>query len=60
MICNECGGVLVVKDVEEVPQPVKDKLNYQRVCDVECIKCKKVYYSQPYDSGSNINVVRKI
>lgn len=60
MICNECGGMLLVIKVEEVPRKVKDKINYNRVCDVECVECSKVYYSQPYDFGNKLNPVRKI
>jgi hypothetical protein len=58
MIC-ECGGILFVKRIEEVPENKKN-LNYNRLCDVECIQCGKVLYSQPYDFGKAINPVRKI
>ncbi|MBL5769081.1 hypothetical protein B5V88_10435 [Heyndrickxia sporothermodurans] len=59
MICN-CGGVLLVISVEEPPEHLseKEKLIYNRVCDVECQKCGKIYYSQPYDDGNAINLVR--
>lgn len=60
MICKECGGMLFVKKVEEIPEDVKDKINYNRLCDVECIECNKVYYSQPYDFGSKLNIARKV
>lgn len=36
----------------------QEKLLYNRVCDVQCADCKKIYYSQPYDFGSRLNVVR--
>lgn len=59
MICT-CGGILSVKNIEEPPKNLKnhEKLLYNRVCDVECLKCGKVLYSQPYDSGSILNTVR--
>lgn len=59
MFC-ECGGILLVVAVEETPENLspKQKLNYNRVCDVECQKCGKVYYSQPYDNGQVANLVR--
>jgi hypothetical protein len=57
MLC-ECGGILFVKKVEKIPD--NKNLNYDRLCDVECIKCGKIYYSQPYDFGKKINVVKKI
>lgn len=60
MLC-ECGGVLMVIAVEEPPENLskQEKLVYNRVCDVECVKCGKVYYSQPYDFGSKFNEVKK-
>lgn len=60
MVCNECGGMLFVKKIEKVPEHVKDKINYERLCDVECNDCHKVFYSQPYDFGNNLNLLRKI
>jgi hypothetical protein len=51
----DCGGVLSVIRVEEYPEKVKDKINYDRLCDVECLSCGLVYYSQPYDFGKNLN-----
>ncbi|SES89531.1 hypothetical protein SAMN05421676_10247 [Salinibacillus kushneri] len=59
MIC-ECGGILDVIRVEEYPEDLKDKINYDRVCDVQCLNCGNVYYSQPYDNGSRLNKVRKL
>jgi hypothetical protein len=56
----ECGGILSVIRVEEYPGDVKDKINYDRLCDVECLACGKVYYSQAYDMGKRINEVRNI
>lgn len=60
MICPECNGILNVIRIEDYPKDVKDKLNYQRLCDVECLKCGKVFFSQPYDWGGKFNVTRKL
>ncbi|MED3782524.1 hypothetical protein [Heyndrickxia sporothermodurans] len=51
---------MLVISVEEPPEHLseKEKLIYNRVCDVECQKCGKIYYSQPYDDGNAINLVR--
>ncbi len=59
MICI-CGGILAVKNIEEPPRILKshEKILYDRVCDVECLNCGKVLYSQPYDFGSNLNTVK--
>lgn len=59
MFCD-CGGVLVVIAIEEIPNNLsnKEKLTYNRVCDVECQSCRKIYYSQPYDDGNVLNVVK--
>lgn len=59
LICD-CGGILLVISIEEIPAELsdKEKLNYNRVCDVECQKCGRIYYSQPYDSGMVLNVVK--
>lgn len=59
MIC-ECGGVLNVIRIEEFPEGLKDKINYDRLCDVECLKCGKVVYSQSYDFGKTMNEVKKL
>ncbi len=59
MIC-ECGGILFVIRVEEYPKEVKDKINYSRVCDVQCERCNKILYSQPYDFGNKFNVVKDL
>ncbi|WP_033827198.1 hypothetical protein [Bacillus andreraoultii] len=60
MFC-ECGGILLVVAVEELPTDLasKKKQDYNRVCDVQCQKCGKVYYSQPYDYGKAFNIVKK-
>jgi len=60
MFICDCGGVMVVVAIEEPPEhmSVKKKLVYNRVCDVECQKCGKVVYSQPYDEGSILNEVK--
>ncbi len=55
----KCGGMLLVIRVEDVPKD-KNPLTYNRLCDVECSDCGKVYYSQPYDNGRTINPVRDI
>ncbi|MBO1005909.1 hypothetical protein IPU62_24895 [Pseudogracilibacillus auburnensis] len=59
MLC-ECGGILLVIAIEELPGNLspKQKINYNRVCDVECQKCGEVYYSQPYDDGDFLNLVK--
>lgn len=59
MTC-ECGGLLLVIAIEELPEDLssEQKLNYKRVCDVQCQSCGKVYYSQPYDGGKALNEVR--
>ncbi|WP_242694959.1 hypothetical protein [Pseudogracilibacillus auburnensis] len=46
--------------IEELPGNLspKQKINYNRVCDVECQKCGEVYYSQPYDDGDFLNLVK--
>ena len=57
MICD-CGGILDVIKVEEYPRDIKDKINYNRLCNVECLSCGKILYSQPYDFGNSLNEVR--
>lgn len=58
----ECGGILDVIRVEEPPEHLgkEEKLLYNRVCDVQCLECGKVYYSQPYDFGRKYNVLRDL
>jgi len=58
MICK-CGGILEVVRIEEYPN-IKNKLDFNRLCDVKCIKCGKIQYSQPYDMGSSINKVKDL
>ncbi|AWP26359.1 hypothetical protein B9D94_06910 [Paenibacillus sp. Cedars] len=60
LTCKECGGVLFVISVETPPDHLskQEKLIYNRVCDVQCIDCKKVFYSQPYDYGKRLNAVK--
>lgn len=55
----ECGGMLLVILVEEPPEnlPKHKRLFYGRLCDVECQKCGKIVYSQPYDFGKSVNPV---
>jgi hypothetical protein len=59
MMCK-CGGILDVIRIEKPPEnmPEAKKIVYDRLCDVECMKCGTVYFSQPYDPGNNINIVR--
>ncbi|MEH7181081.1 hypothetical protein [Neobacillus vireti] len=61
MIC-ECGAPLMVIRIEEPPEHLskQEKLLYDRLCDVECMECGKVLYSQPYDYGKRINEVRDL
>lgn len=62
MICK-CGGILDVIRIEEPPKSLDNhkKLTYNRVCDVECMKCGEIYYSQPYDFGmESLNSVKQI
>lgn len=58
MNCNKCGGMLMVIQVEEYPKGLKNKLEYDRLCDLECVECGRKYFSQPYDWGNSINEVR--
>jgi hypothetical protein len=60
-ILCDCGGILLVIAVEELPKHLtdKEKIKYNRVCDVQCQKCGKILYSQPYDDRNGINLVRK-
>lgn len=59
MLCN-CGGILFVIRVHEPPDhlPIHKKLTFNRLCDVECGKCGKILYFQPYDFGKTINKVQ--
>lgn len=60
MICD-CGGVFLVIGVEEYPEylTTEQRLVYKRVCDVQCSSFGKILYSQPYDDGDGLNLVRK-
>ncbi|ADU28488.1 hypothetical protein [Evansella cellulosilytica] len=60
MLCD-CGGVLVVIAIEDIPKHLssKEKIMYNRVCDVQCQKCDKIQYSQPYDDGNLLNLVKE-
>lgn len=31
-----------------------------RLCDVECLSCGQIEYSQPYDFGKAINTVKNL
>lgn len=59
VLCK-CGGILFVIRVETPPENLSraEKLVYDRLCDVQCNKCGKILYSQPYDFGRNLNAVR--
>lgn len=59
MIC-ECGGILEVIRVEKYPKATINKINYDRLCDVKCLKCEKTLYSQPYDFGKILNDVKDL
>ncbi len=62
MVCK-CGGILDVIRIEEPSKSLEkpQQLIYNRICDVQCVKCGEIYYSQPYDSGMrSLNKVRKI
>jgi hypothetical protein len=60
MIC-ECGGLLIVIGIENYPEEIsgEEKLSYNRVCDVQCSICEKIYYSKPFDEGTKLNIVKK-
>lgn len=62
MLKCECGGILVPIAIEQFPPGLsnKEKMNYGRVCDVQCQSCGKTHYSQPYDDyGSRLKQVKK-
>ncbi|AIW84353.1 hypothetical protein bwei_1706 [Bacillus mycoides] len=62
MLCS-CEGLLDVIRIEEPPKELKshEKLVYNRVYEVECLKYGNKDYSQPYDCGmSGINIVKNI
>jgi hypothetical protein len=52
MIC-ECGGVFLVEKIHE------SRNGEPRLCDVKCVNCGTCQYYQPYDFGSNINLIPK-
>lgn len=62
MICHKCGGVLATIKVEEYPECLEAHkiVEYNRVCDVKCLTCEEVYYSQGYDEGTVLNLVKDI
>lgn len=51
MLCPKCNGV---QDVIKIHNP--DSLE-ARLCDVQCLDCGEIVYSQPYDWGNKINLV---
>lgn len=62
MICNKCGGVLAPIRVEEYPGdlPSHKMAQYNRLCDVKCLGCDRIYYSQGYDEGTKLNLVKDL
>ncbi|RSD27620.1 hypothetical protein [Mesobacillus subterraneus] len=60
MFCKECNGILDVIRIEEYPEGFKDIIGYKRLCDVQCLSCGNIYYSQPYDWGKSVNEVRNL
>ncbi len=46
-----CGGVMIVKEIEQYPDGLSgtEKLEYERTCTVECHECKKILTGQKYD-----------
>lgn len=62
MICK-CGGILDVVRIEVPPDYLskQEKMVYKRLCDVQCLQCGTLVYSQPYDEGmSRFNVVKNL
>lgn len=53
MFCKKCGGIEVVVKIYETAD------FSPRLCDVQCLNCGEMKYSQPYDFGSTLNVVVK-
>lgn len=51
MFICECGGIMMVKNIEQYPDRLtqQEKLEYERKCIVECVTCKKVQENQKYD-----------
>jgi len=49
-ICS-CGGVMLVKEIEDYPEKLSsaEKLEYERKCTVECQNCKAVKHQMKYD-----------
>ncbi|MDQ0878973.1 hypothetical protein QFZ77_007632 [Paenibacillus sp. V4I3] len=62
LTCKKCSGILDVIRVEQPPEHLtkQERLLYDRLCDVKCLSCGMVYYSQPYDFMKPINPVRNI
>ncbi len=52
MFLCTCGGVFIVKNIEEY-SPVlssSEKLDYKRLCTVECPECGKIEKNKEYDT----------
>jgi bacterioferritin-associated ferredoxin len=57
MFLCSCGGVFIVKRIEEYPLKLtrQEQFNYLRKCDVQCGECRKEIKDQPYDSPQDAN-----
>lgn len=51
MFCKNCGGIEEVVKVYEI-----DDFS-PRLCDVQCLQCGEMRYSQAYDFGQTLNLV---
>lgn len=51
MFCQKCGGIEDVVKVYET-----DDFS-PRLCDVKCLNCGEIRYSQAYDFGHTLNLV---
>lgn len=51
MLCPKCNGILDVIKIYNVASLET------RLCDVQCLDCGEIVYSQPYDWGKNLNLV---
>lgn len=50
MFCNDCNGILLVINIHQSKN--------DRLCDVQCVKCHKIIYYQPYDNGQKLNLIK--
>ena len=51
MLCPKCNGVLDVIKIHNIASLEP------RLCDVKCLECGEIVYSQPYDWGNRLNLV---